>query len=169
MEIASHGSRIVEILKDTHVVGAGSILAWYSSDGSLTPFTSWDSAEVCRGVGDQFIPSDGISTAPDESKALIVIPCQSGKTWFYVNPLDGSPIRKLTEFSLDGVKGGGPVWSWSPNGKYGIMTISSPDNDQETDLYLFDIKQMLKDPSVQPIRLTSDNAIKYDVVWQPVP
>jgi hypothetical protein len=169
VEIASHSSRIVEILRATHVVAGGSILAWYHSDGSPAPFTSWNSSEVCRGTGDQFIPSNWTSTAPDESKALIVIPCQSGKVLFYVNPLDGSEIRKLTDFFLDGAKGGGPTWSWSPNGKYGIMTISNPDAEQESDLYLFDVEQMLKDPSTQPIRLTEDNTTKNEVVWQPAP
>jgi Tol biopolymer transport system component len=169
VEIASHSSRIVEIRKDTHVVAGGSILAWYTSDGSPAPFTSWNSSEVCRGIGDQFLPSNWTATAPDESKALIVIPCQSGKIWFYVNPLDGSQIRKLTDFSLDAVQGGGPQWSWSPDGKYGIMTISSDNGAQGSDLYLFDIEQMLKDPSVQPIRLILDGVTTNEVVWQPAP
>jgi Tol biopolymer transport system component len=168
VEIASHNSRIVEITRDTHVVAGAATLAWYRSDGSPTPFTSWSSADVCRGSGDRFIPSNWTSTALDESKALIVIPCQSGKTWFYVNPMDGSQIRKLTDFSLDGVNGG-PEWSWSPDGKYGIMTISDPNGEQGAEFYLFDIEQMLNDSSVQPVQLTSDKAMKYGVVWQPVP
>jgi Tol biopolymer transport system component len=169
VEIASYSSRIVEIRKDTHVVAGGSILAWYTSDGSPAPFTSWNSAEVCRGTGSQFMPSSWTSTAPDGSKALIVIPCESGKIWFYVNPLDGSPIRTLTDFSVDSVQGGGPGWSWSLDGKYGIMTVSNPNGGQGADFYLFDIEQMLNDPSVQPVRITSDNAVKYGVVWRPTP
>jgi hypothetical protein len=167
VEIASHSSRIVEILRDTHVVGGGSTLAWYTSDGSPTPFTSWNSSEVCRGTGDQFMPSNWTSTAPDESKALIVIPCQSGEAWFYVNPLDGSPVRKLTDFSLDDARGGGPMWIWSPDGKYGIMLASSPGGGQGSDLYLFDVEQMLKDPSLRPIRFASGEGI--NAAWQPVP
>jgi Tol biopolymer transport system component len=167
VEIASSSSRIVEITRNTHVVAGRSTLAWYTSDGSPTPFTSWSSSDVCPGTGDQFMPSNWTSTAPDQSKALIVIPCQSGNTWFYVNPLDGSEIRKLTDFNLDETK---KVfeWRWSPDGKYGIMALANSEYGK-ADLYLFDVEKMLQDPSTQPIRLTTDEAVKSGLVWQPVP
>jgi TolB protein len=167
VEVASNSNRIVEILKDTHVVAGASILAWYRSDGSPVPFTSWNSSEVCRGAGTQFMPANWTSTAPDESKALIVIPCQSGDTWFYVNTMDGLEIRKLTDFKLDATKKA-LEWRWSPNGKYGIMVLTNSDYSK-ADLYLFDVEKMLQDPSTLPIQLTTDEAVKMNVVWQPAP
>jgi len=167
-EIASHGSPIIELLKDTHVVEGGTILAWYSSDGNPTPYKNWNFFEVCNQGADRFIPQASYIPTPIESRALIVIPCSnSGITWLYIDPMDGSGIRKLTDFT---VKGTGNIQDlkWSSDGRYGIMIISSSDYTK-TDLYLFDIDKMLEDPSTQPIRLTTDEAMKNDAAWQPAP
>jgi hypothetical protein len=39
----------------------------------------------------------------------------------------------------------------------------------KSDLYLFDIEKMLNDPSTQPIRLITDEAVKFEAIWQPQP
>jgi len=62
--------------------------------------------------------------------------------------------------------------AWSPDGKYVAKVISylTPNFTTEEDIYFFDIQRSLKDPSLQPIRLTTDRATKnWDPVWQPVP
>ena len=166
-KIASHGSPIIELLKDTHVVEGGTILAWYSSDGNPTPYKNWNFFDVCSQGADRFIPQASYIATPNGNRALIVIPCKSGNTWFYFDPMNGSAIRKLTDFTVEGT-GNVQDLKWSSDGKYGIMIISSNDY-AKADLYLFDIDKMLEDPSTQPIRLTTDGAVKNDAAWQPAP
>jgi TolB protein len=167
VEIASHGSPIIQLFKDTHVVEGGTILAYYGANGDPTPYKSWRFFDVCGHGGDQFIPMASYLAAPDGNRALIVIPCNSGTTRFYIDPMDGSEIRKLTDFTL-GQSGQIIDLTWSPDEKVAIVAI--PDgNEGRADIYRFDIDKMLSDPSVQPVRLTTDEAMKYDTTWQPVP
>lgn len=63
---------------------------------------------------------------------------------------------QLTDFSVSGLN----LFdiNWSPNGKY--VTAIIRNNTGAEDVYLFEIEKMLKDPSTQPIRLTTDVAMK---------
>ncbi len=66
---------------------------------------------------------------------------------------------------------------WSPDSKYVAIIITghtlTPDGYEtltETgDIYLFDIQRILKDPSAQPIQLTTDGGGKrWGPKWQPI-
>jgi hypothetical protein len=78
---------------------------------------------------------------------------------------DGTEIHQLGKPVTNTNSISGDV-SWSPDGKYVSMTIADRQNQ---DIYLFDIEKMLNDPSMQPIQLTTDGAMKYGVTWQPKP
>ncbi|HEX9839089.1 MAG TPA: hypothetical protein VGA72_07075, partial [Anaerolineales bacterium] len=80
---------------------------------------------------------------------------------------DGSEFRQLTNFSVKTAQV--LERSWSPDGSYVIMTIATNEDGSKTDLYRFDIEKMLKDPSTQPIQLTTSEAVEYEAVWQPNP
>jgi hypothetical protein len=60
------------------------------------------------------------------------------------------------------------IQTWSPNEKYVIISITNQENAQ-ADLYLFDIEKMLENPSTEPLRLTMDEAMKYEAIGQPEP
>jgi Tol biopolymer transport system component len=58
--------------------------------------------------------------------------------------------------------------SWSPDGKYFIIDLGN-NQTGNSDLYLIDLEKTLQDPTTRPIQLTTDNALKYGAVWQPLP
>ena len=101
--------------------------------------------------------------SPNREQAFVTVHCD-GKTRFYLENAGGSQFVQLTDFSVvDSAQALGFIWS--PDERYVIATIS---NRRGQDIYRFDIQEMLKDPSTQPVQLTNNGTMKYGAVWQPV-
>jgi hypothetical protein len=166
VEIAVHASRIVGLFQNTYLVEGVNSLSWHSTDGNPTPLKSWDFNAQCQKRGDPFMQDTGHTVSPDGTRAFVPVFCSEGRLWFYLESTDGSDFRQLTDFSVETTSV--LERTWSPDGKYVIMTVTGSDQTK-TDFYLFDIEKMLKDRSTQPIRLTADEVMKYGIVWQPAP
>jgi Tol biopolymer transport system component len=165
-EIASYSSPIVVFFENTYVVESGTILAWYSMDGNPTPVRSFRFNTQCSQPGDPYLQETGHYVSPDRAHAFVIVHCPEGPVWFYYENADGSEFKRLTDFAGELAYVGNQIWS--PDEKYIIISITNQGNSK-TDLYLFDIEKMLEDPSTEPIRLTTNDAMDYEAVWQPVP
>jgi len=166
LQVASHNSPIAVLFKNTYVIESGTTLTWYSIDGSPTPLGSFRFNTQCNQSGDPFMQETTHIVSPDGTHAFVTVHCSDGLIWFYYENADGSQIKQLTDFAGKTAELGSRVWS--PDGKYVILSLTDPENTK-ADLYLFNIEKMLTDPSTQPVRLTSDEAMKYEAAWQPAP
>lgn len=165
LEIASHSSRIVALYDHTHLVEGASLLAWYDMDGDLTPLHSWDVQGDCKQRGDPYIQETSQAISADGNHVFITVYCGDGYLQFYLTNADGSELKQLTDFSVEtsiNYKG-----VWSLDGKFVMIPITNKDGIT-TDFYRFDIEEMLRDPSKQPVQVTTDGVTKYDIVWQPI-
>ncbi len=109
------------------------------------------------------------SISPDKKLSFVTAFCSNKSSFFIVND-SGTFIQQVGELQYSSVETTDA--GWSPDSKYVARVISyvTPDYRTEEDIYLFDIQKMLKDPSLQPIRLTTDGATKnFHVFWQPIP
>jgi Tol biopolymer transport system component len=165
LEIASHNSRIVALYEHTYVAEGASMLDWYGMDGNSTPLHSWDVEGDCKQRGDQYIQETSQTTSPDGKRVFITVYCNEGYLQFYFANAEGSELKQITDLSIETPINNRGVWSL--DGRLVIMSITNQDGIT-TDLYLFDVEAMLRDPSTQPIQLTADGAAKYDIVWQPI-
>ena len=167
LELASHSSPIVALFDKTYVVEGTSALEWYSTEGNQTLLQSYDVRKICGQSGDWFLQETSHHISPRESLAFVSGYCLSGITYFHLENADGSIIQELTNLSIRELSQMIDV-SWSPDGNYVTATIANR-NGGTADIYLFDIPKMLNDPSIQPIQLTTDGAMKYSIAWQPNP
>ena len=167
VEVASHTSPIVAIFGATYIVEGGTTLAWYSTEKNAIPLATWNLKKKCINPGDPFLQETAHRISPDGAHAFVMVSCFEGPTWFYSENADGSEVKQLTDFS---VARSSQILdrAWSPDGKYVVLTIAESGGDK-TDIYLFDIEKMLRDPLTQPVRLTTDEATKYGAIWQPIP
>jgi TolB protein len=166
VELATTAGRVVALFNQTYLVEDIRTLNWYSSDGTKAPLKSWDYSTHCQKGGDRFMQDTSHTISPDGTHAFVPVYCFDNSLWFYYESADGSEFKQLTDFHAE--TSSMLERAWSPDGKYVIMTIANKDNDK-TDLYLFDIEKMLKDITTQPIRLTTDETVKFEAIWQPMP
>jgi Tol biopolymer transport system component len=96
----------------------------------------------------------------------VTVYCNDGHTWFYYVTADGSKIELLLNEPIPLQDMGGA--SWSADGQYIIIDLGN-NQTGNSDLYLIDLENTLQDPTTRLIQLTTDNALKYDAVWQPRP
>jgi Tol biopolymer transport system component len=168
IELATIPGRVVALFNQTYVVEDTRTLNWYSSDGAKALLKSWDYSTHCQKGGDRFMQDTSHIISPDGARAFVIVHCGEDVTWFYLESASGSNFVQLTDFSIPAHEQVIYSANWSPDGKYVIMTIANKDNDK-TDLYLFDLEKMLKDITTQPIRLTTDETVKFEAIWQPQP
>lgn len=77
---------------------------------------------------------------------------------------DGSVITQLLDNSITDQLVDGA--SWSADSKSIILDLGN-NQTGKSDLYLIDIQKAESDPSIKPVRLSTDNAWKYGATWQP--
>jgi Tol biopolymer transport system component len=166
VKITTHSSRIIALYDHMHIVEGSMLLAWYASDGNPAPVKSWDVKGECKQRGDPFLQETGPAISPDGKRVFITVYCNDGYVQFYFADADGSELKLLTDFSVEtSIVSSG---TWSPDGNYVMIPITRKDGTK-TDFYLLDIEKMIRDPSTQPIQITTDGNEKYDIVWQPHP
>lgn len=155
---------IVAIFDKTYVIENKDSLVWLTYQGAPIPYKPWNFSEKCAQPNDPFVEDSAHVISPDGQQAFVTIHCGEGVTWFYLENSDGSQFVQLTNFSIANPATVSGI-NWSPDGKAVVVTIPSA---QGTNLYRFDIQEMLNDPSTQPVPLTTDDTVKYWAIWQPV-
>jgi Tol biopolymer transport system component len=167
--ILTSDNPIVAIFDHTYVVESTDSLSWFPYSGEPFPLSPWNFNERCTEAGRPNLQETEHTVSPSGKQAFVTVHCNEGVTWFYLENSDGSQFVQLTDFSVPDPSRVIDT-SWSPDGKYVTVIIYRFQGNQYigVDLYLFDIEKMLKDPSVKPIQLTTDGAMKYGAVWQPV-
>ena len=164
--IADSNVPIVALFENTYVAEDQDALRWFAFNGSPIPTSPWNFPSVCeKPVSDPFMPDTFHSVSPDRNHAIVVVFCGEGAQ-FYLENADGTQVDQVRT----PIPGQSQVneLTWSPDGKHVIVTTSTDSSTNSTNLFRFDVQEMLNDPSVKPIQLTTDDAWKYGVVWQPM-
>ncbi len=165
-------STIITVFDKTYVTQNQDGLKWFTL---TSPPMLLNSCNNC--FGDDYVGVD-FYVSPDKKFAFVIALYQntsnSSSSFFLMNE-DGSVIQQVGAShynDLQLLKVG-----WSPDSKYVTIIITghtlTPDGHEtltETgDIYLFDIQRILKDPSTQPIQLTTDGVGKpWGPKWQPI-
>jgi Tol biopolymer transport system component len=147
----------------TYITQSQDGLSWFTFYNAL--IASFPFYRKC----DDSIWDTYFSLAPDKKSAFVTAFCSNTTSFFIVND-DGTIAQQIGDTQYDYVET--TKAGWSPDGKYVAKVISylTPNFKTEEDIYLFDIQRSLKDPSLQPMRLTTDGAIKnWGPIWQPIP
>lgn len=152
---------ILAIFENTYVTLDQGSLVWLSYKGVPIPHSPWKMDSACK-PSDKQVTFD-LQKSPDDKHGFVSVDCGDGTSAFYLANAVGDEIQQLGG-AFEGTPL--PFAVWSPDGKYVAMAIA---NKRSQELYLFDIEEMLTDPSAQPTQLTTDKAYKYSAVWQPRP
>ena len=151
-----------------YVVKISDTWFWHHLEGATTTSGSvWPSfSSKCQSYQKDLYLNDASNwPSPNGEFGLVNVSCFEGVSLFYYLNADGTMIKLLFNDPV-------PLYnlgtSWSPNGKYVTVEMGSFET-AKVDLYFIDIERTLLDPSLRPIRLTTDNARINQVVWQPQP
>jgi Tol biopolymer transport system component len=87
--------------------------------------------------------------------------CPNGDFWFYYANSDGTMIKQLLNSALSAKDSDLTDILWSPDDKFIAFNMASAD---QSDLYILDVSEALKDPSIQPVKMTNS----YGASWQPI-
>jgi Tol biopolymer transport system component len=156
---------IVAIFERTYVVENQDSLNWLVYSGAPIPLTPWNFSDICKTPIQPLMEETTHTISPNGQQDFVALNCPEGITHFFLMNADGTEIHPLGEALPNSLTLMAPYIAWSPDEKYVIVTIA---NRNKQDLYLFDIQEMLKDPSAKPVQLTTDGVLKYGAVWQPV-
>lgn len=147
----------------TYITQSQDGLSWFTFNN--IPISSFPFYKKCEdSIWDTYF-----SFAPDKKSAFVTAFCSNTTSFFLVND-DGSVVQQIGDIQYDFVET--TKVGWSPDGKYVARVISylTPNYRTEEDIYIFDIQRILIDPSLQPMQLTTDGAIKsWGPIWQPIP
>jgi Tol biopolymer transport system component len=163
--ITASNSPIVAIFERTYVVENQDSLTWFAYSGAGFPLSPWNFSQICKTPTDPLFGETVHTISPDKQQDFVSLLCPEGTSHFFLMNADGTEIQQLGESLTKPLQP--TAIEWSPDGRHVIVTISNS-NNESTDLYRFDVQEMLNDPSAKPIQLTTDAAWKYAVVWQPL-
>lgn len=151
-----------------YVVKVSDTWFWHHLDGITTTSGSiWPSfSSKCKSYQkDLYLNNASNTPSPNGEFGLVSVSCVEGASLFYYVNADGTMIKSLFNVPI-------PLYnlgtSWSPDGKFVLVEMGSYET-AKVDLYLIDIERTLLDPSLRPIRLTTDTARINQAVWQPQP
>jgi dipeptidyl aminopeptidase/acylaminoacyl peptidase len=151
-----------------YVVKISDTWFWHHLEGATTTSGSiWPSfSSKCQSYQRDLYLNDASNwPSPNGEFGLVNVSCFEGVSLFYYVTADGTMIKLLFNDPI-------PLYnlgtSWSPDGKYVTVEMGSFET-AKVDLYFIDIERTLLDPSLRPVRLTTDNARINQVVWQPQP
>ena len=151
-----------------YVVKISDTWFWHHLEGATTTSGSiWPSfSSKCQSYQKDLYLNDATNwPSPNGEFSLVNVSCFEGVSLFYYLNADGTMIKLLFNDPI-------PLYnlgtSWSPDGKYVTVEMGSFET-AKVDLYFIDIERTLLDPSLRPIRLTTDNARINQAVWQPQP
>jgi Tol biopolymer transport system component len=139
----------------------GRSLTWLRSDGSQSTL------EVCQ-IG-ELGHEVGLGTSHKRSSSGNLVfgsSCSPSSGWmlYWANP-DGTITDKLLDSPISGNNLHLFHMTWSPDDRF-IAFVAIDDSPDFTDtLYVLDIAQARKDPSVEPLKMIGS----YAPSWQPIP
>jgi Tol biopolymer transport system component len=162
--LVTSNSPIVAVFDKTYVVEDQNSLTWFVYDGDPIPLSPWSFSELCNSR-DPLVQETFHIPSPDKQQDFVSLLCPEGNNYFFLMNTDGTEIHQLGEPLAKPLQIN--AMEWSPDGKFVIATILNT-NNESTELYRFDIEEMLKDPFTKPIQLTTDGTMKYGAVWQPI-
>ena len=87
--------------------------------------------------------------------------CPNGDSWFYYANSDGTMIKQLLNSPLSAKDSDLIDILWSPDDKFIAFNMASAN---QSDLYILDVSEALKDPSIQPVKMANS----YGASWQPI-
>ncbi|MEP6896364.1 MAG: hypothetical protein ABI986_12220, partial [Chloroflexota bacterium] len=110
--------------------------------------------------------------SPDGKYLLILFSCSnSSDTWLYVGSKDGK-FTQLLNYSIQNASysSSDPYNpnAWSSDSQY-IVFASDLEAPGNRDIYVLNVQAALKDPAIQPVRLTTSGFGESYPAWQPKP
>ena len=161
--LATSNSPIVAIFDKTYVVEDQNSLTWFVYDGAPIPFAPWKFSEICQTPTEPLVEETTHIISPDKKQDFVRLQCPEGTTYFYLMNSDGTKIQQLGESLAKPLQA--TDMKWSSDGSHVLVTVAS---NKGTELYRFDIQEILNDPAIQPIQLATDSVMIYGAVWQPI-
>jgi len=162
-------------LSGSALVSSSPAFTWVRSDGTITIVNP---IENCQTLLDSNSGGyiTGYSSYKQSSNGNVVIGayCPNGDKWLFwtnskgtIRPLLNSPIH-VQGTSSNAMDLWAPAdFTWSRDDKYITFNIFSLG---KTDMYIVNVADSLKDPSIQPFQMTIGNgSLYYSPTWQPMP
>jgi WD40-like Beta Propeller Repeat len=152
--------------QQTYVTNHFESWTWHKIEGTSTEtLLTWANyaAKCQKYLGIPELGGASSTTSPDGIYGFVSVGCEEGQTIFYLVNNEGSVITQLfgSPLPLQLVEA-----SWSPDSKF-VLADMGNNQTGRSDLYIINIEDALRDSSIQPVKLTSDNAWKYEALWQP--
>ena len=161
--LITSNSPIVAIFDKTYVVEDQNSLTWFVYDGAPIPFSPWEFSKICKTSTEPLLEETTHIISPDKQQDFVRLQCPEGNTYFYLMNSDGTKIQQLGESLAKPLQA--TDMKWSSDGSHVLVTVAS---NKGTELYRFDIQEILNDPAIQPIQLATDSVMIYGAVWQPI-
>lgn len=173
-EATLDGATLVEIAKTstpmfdwwkgtTFVTGlTDKTLTWLRSDGT---YSTLEPYQNCQG-------DDGLQTSSSYSRSstgylLFGTECPNGDLHLYWANPHGTTTRLLFTSPIETTTDGGHGVLWLPEGRYAVLIV---DSSGITSMYILDVQEALKSPSVPPEPiLLGESYITSSISWQPSP
>lgn len=120
----------------------------------------------------RFIPGkagmnlDAAVSLRGHSKAIFFISayCSNNNLWFYWTNSDGTDIRELPVSVEYAANSSINDVTWSPDNRFVAVSLVSL---YTTDLYIFDVSEALKDPSINPLQIKlGELSSNYNISWR---
>jgi TolB protein len=133
---------------------AGLSLVWQSTDGTSNTL-DWDAP--CWEFN---------ARRSQDGNFAIGAYCPDNKSGFYWANSDGSTIKQLLDPLADDMIGSFGDIAWSPDDQYIAFNIAT---SEKTNMYILDVEESLKDPSIQPVKVVVGGGDLYLIPsWQPM-
>ncbi|NOT02986.1 MAG: hypothetical protein HOP27_00140 [Anaerolineales bacterium] len=156
-------------LSGSAIVSSSPAFTWVRSDGTIT---TANPIENCHNLLDS--NTGGYSSYKQSSNGNVVIGayCPNGDKWLFWANSTGT-VRSLlnSPIHVEGTTSNAMhLWApsdfiWSPDDKYIAFNIFSLG---KTDMYIVNVNESLKDPSIQPFQIAIGNgSLYYSPSWQP--
>jgi len=162
--LVTSNSPIVAIFDKTYVVEDQNSLTRFVYDGAPIPLSPWSFSELCNST-DPLVQETFYIPSPNKQHDFVGLLCPDGNNYFFLMNTEGTEIHQLGELFAKPLQVN--ALEWSPEGRFVIATILNT-NNESTELYRFDIQEMLNNPSTKPVQLTTDGTMKYHATFQPV-
>lgn len=162
--LVTSNSPIVAIFDKIYVVEDQNSLSWFVYDGAPIPLSPWDFSKLCNSTN-SLMKETFHFPSPDKQYDFVGLLCPEGNSYFFMMRTDGNEIHQVGKPLAQPLQVN--AMEWSSDGKFVIATILNLKNES-TELYRFDIQEMLNNPSASQTQITVDGAFKWGATWQPI-
>ncbi len=137
----------------------GDPLTWLRADGTYSVFKAFDK---CKTSDDP----PKLNRRSSNGVLIVGVGCSNNEWWFYRASPDGRVIQQLLDSPMVGNL---EDIIWSQDDEFVAFMFTSSSSDK-TSLYIVNIDDALKNPSVQAKQVTIDSGPPYVFLsWQPIP